>query len=159
MAVGEHAGMKKHKIDASMHLPMNIEDVFPFFGDVVNLQRITPPELDFSILTPLPIEIGLGTTVDYQLRLFRIPFKWRSEITVWDPPEKFVDMQVSGPYKLWEHTHLFYSHDNGTVIEDHVLYRLPLWPFGEIAYPIVHRQLKRVFRFRQQAIRQLLHGE
>ena len=148
--------MKPHKIETSMHIPMKIEDVFSFFCAAVNLQRITPPELDFCILTPLPIDIGLGTTVDYRLRLFRIPFKWRSEITVWNPPYEFVDVQVSGPYKLWEHRHRFFEDSDGTVIEDRVNYRLPFWPFGEIAYPLVHTQLKRIFRYRQETIRQLL---
>lgn len=150
--------MKLHKIRTSMHLPKKTEDVFSFFCDAVNLQRITPAELDFCILTPLPIDIGLGTIVDYQLRLFRIPFKWQSEITIWNPPHQFVDVQVHGPYKLWEHTHLFFEDDDGTVIEDDVVYRLPFWPFGEIAYPLIHTQLKRIFGYRQQTIRQLLLG-
>jgi ligand-binding SRPBCC domain-containing protein len=148
--------MKTHKILTSMHLPMKIEDVFTFFYEAINLQRITPPELDFRILTPLPIEIGLGTTIDYQLRLFGIPFRWRSEITVWNPPYEFVDMQVSGPYKLWEHTHKFFRDNEGTIIEDSIKYRLPFWPFGEMAYPLVKTQLKRIFRYRQQTIRHLL---
>lgn len=142
-----------------MHLPLRIDGVFLFFRQAENLQRITPPELDFRILTPLPIPIGLGTTVDYQLHLFRIPFRWRSEITVWDPPRCFVDAQVFGPYKLWEHTHLFSSDDNGTIIEDRVIYQLPYWPLGEIAYPLVHLQLKRIFSYRQQTISDILLGE
>lgn len=151
--------MITHKIETSMHLPLRIEDVFLFFCEAENLQRITPPELDFRILTPLPISIGLGTTVDYQLRLFRVPFRWRSEITVWDPPGCFVDIQVSGPYKLWEHTHLFYCDDKGTLIEDRVIYRLPCWPLGEIVYPLVHLQLKRIFSYRQQTISDILLEE
>lgn len=148
--------MRTHKIETSIHLPLKIEDVFPFFCQVENLHRITPPELDFCVLTPLPIDISLGTTVDYQLRLFRIPFKWRSEITVWEPPHRFADVQVSGPYKLWEHTHLFYQEEDGTVIEDNIIYRLPYWPFGEIIYPLVRAQLKRIFQYRQKTIRELL---
>jgi len=148
--------MRIHTIETTTHLPINIEDVFPFFCKVENLQRITPPELDFAILTPLPIEIELGTTVDYQLRLFRIPFQWRSEITVWDPPYRFVDVQISGPYRSWEHTHLFFPEDNDTVIEDNVIYRLPYWPFGEIIYPLVNAQLKRIFQYRQKTIKELL---
>ena len=151
--------MRVHTIETSIHLPLEIEEVFPFFCRVENLQRITPPELDFHICTPLPIPVGLGTKVDYQLRLFRVPIKWRSEITVWDPPYCFVDKQVSGPYKLWEHTHLFYGDGSGTVIEDRVIYRIPYWPLGEIAYPLVRLQLKRIFRYRQQTIGDILLGE
>jgi len=150
--------MKTHTIETSIHLPLKIEGVFPFFCQVENLQRITPPELDFCVLTPFPIDIDLGTTVDYQLRLFRIPFRWRSKITVWEPPYRFVDEQVSGPYKSWEHTHLFYQENRGTVIEDNVIYRLPYWPFGEITYPLVRAQLKRIFQYRQKTIRKLLLG-
>lgn len=151
--------MRTHKIETSLHLPLKIEDVFLFFREAENLQRITPPELDFRILTPLPIPIGLGTTVDYQLRLFSIPFRWRSEITVWEPPRCFVDKQVFGPYKLWEHTHLFSRDDDGTIIEDKLIYRLPYWPLGEIAYPLVHLQLKRIFNYRQQTITDILLRE
>ena len=149
--------MKTHTIEASMLIPRSREQVFPFFCDVVNLQRITPPELDFRILTSLPVEINKGTQVDYQLKLFGIAFNWRSEITVWDPPNRFVDAQISGPYKLWEHTHLFYENDGGTLIDDQVKYRLPFWPFGEIAYPVVRAQLKRIFNYRQQKIRESLN--
>jgi len=148
--------MRTHTIETSMRLPLKVEEVFPFFCQVENLQRITPPELDFRILTPLPVSIGLGTTVDYQLRLFRIPFRWRSEITVWDPPYRFVDLQISGPYKLWEHNHTFRSNEGGTIIEDRVLYRLPYWPLGEIAFPLVRFQLKRIFQYRQQTISDIL---
>jgi len=139
-----------------MRLPLKVEEVFPFFCQVENLQLITPPELDFRILTPLPISVGLGTNVDYQLRLFRIPFRWRSEITVWDPPHRFVDLQIYGPYKLWEHNHTFRSNEGGTVIEDRVIYRLPYWPLGEIAFPLVRLQLKRIFQYRQQTISDIL---
>lgn len=151
--------MRDHKINTNMRLPLKIEYVFSFFCQVENLQRITPPELDFRILTPLPIPIELGTEVDYQLCLFRIPFKWRSKITVWDPPNCFVDEQLFGPYKLWKHTHLFFGDNNSTVIEDRVIYRLPYWPLGEIVYPLVRLQLNRIFRYRQQTIGDILLGK
>jgi len=138
-----------------MFIPLSPEQVFPFFCDVANLQRITPPELDFRILTPLPIDIGLGTTVDYHLRLFGLPFSWTSRITHWEPPFKFVDEQVSGPYKEWIHTHSFHSQSGGTTMEDHVSYRLPYPPLGEMAYPLVWTHLQRIFSYRQGVIRQV----
>ncbi len=151
--------MKTHNLHTSICVNLDIERVFPFFCDVLNLQRITPPELDFRILTPMPIEIKLGTVVDYRLRLLGLPFTWTSEITHWEPPRRFVDSQVAGPYRQWVHTHNFYPEGGGTVIEDDVYYRLPYPPWGEVAYPLVWAQLKRIFGYRQRVIRQQLAGD
>ena len=141
-----------------MTLPLGIHEVFPFFCDVLNLERITPPELRFRILTPPPIEIAEGTTVDYRLRLYGIPVKWSSRITTWNPPHEFVDEQVVGPYRLWVHAHYFRDDGGATVIEDVVRYRLPLWPLGEVALPIVRYELARIFRYRQEATARALVG-
>ena len=151
--------MRVHHYKTSLVLPLKIDDVFPFFCDVLNLERITPPELHFCILTPYPVEISKGTVVDYRLRLYGIPLRWRSEITTWNPPYKFVDQQVLGPYNTWIHSHLFYEHDCSTRIEDTVHYRLPLWPFSELVAPLVHHQLGRIFRYREEAIRDALLGK
>jgi ligand-binding SRPBCC domain-containing protein len=134
-----------------MRLPIDIQQVFPFFCDVLNLERITPPELHFRILTHLPIEIEEGTTVDYQLRLYGVPFRWRSRITIWEPPHRFVDEQIAGPWRTWIHTHRFHEDGGGTVIDDEVRYCLPFWPLGEAALPVVRSQLARIFRYRQEA--------
>jgi ligand-binding SRPBCC domain-containing protein len=148
--------MRIHQYKTFMVLPLQIDDVFPFFCDVLNLERITPPELHFRILSPHPIEIREGKVVDYRLRLYGIPLGWSSEITTWNPPYEFVDQQVSGPYSTWIHFHLFYEHNGSTRIEDTVHYQLPLWPLSEIVAPLVHYQLGRIFRYRQQAIRDAL---
>jgi len=142
-----------------MRLPLQIDEVFSFFCDVLNLERITPPELRFRILTPQPIEIAEGVTVDYELHLYGIPLKWRSEITVWEPPYRFVDEQIVGPYNLWIHTHRFCEDSGAILIDDNVCYRLPLWPLGEIAFPLVDYQLRRIFKYRQNAIREALIGQ
>jgi ligand-binding SRPBCC domain-containing protein len=143
-----------------MSLPLPREEVFAFFSNAFNLQRITPPELHFRILTPQPIPMQEGTLIDYKLQLLGVPLRWKAQILRWQPPNGFVDVQVSGPYRLWEHTHHFYEDGDKTIIEDIVCYGLPLWPFGEIVHPVVRLLLERIFRFRQSAVRRcLLHRQ
>jgi ligand-binding SRPBCC domain-containing protein len=139
-----------------MSLPLPRDQVFAFFAEATNLQRITPPELGFEIVTPHPIDLREGTHIEYRLHLFGLPFAWQSEIQRWHPPEAFVDVQRHGPYKLWVHTHRFREEQSVTIIEDEVQYALPYWPVGELAYPLVRLQLARIFRYRQQAIRRYL---
>ena len=151
--------MRVHILKTQMKLPLLLVEVFPFFCDTANLERITPPELHFQITTPPPIKITLGTVVDYRLKLYAQSFRWRSEITVWDPPHEFVDEQIQGPYRLWIHTHNFYEEEGTTIIQDTILYQLPLWPVGEIVYPLLRLQLGRIFKYRQQATRDALLGK
>ena len=150
--------MRDHILTTQMKLPLSLVEVFPFFCDTAHLESITPPELHFQITTPRSINITLGTVVDYKLQLYSLPFRWRSEITVWDPPHQFVYEQIQGPYRLWIHQHNFYQEAGSTIIQDIVRYQLPLWPVGEIVHPLLRLQLGRIFKYRQQATRDLLLG-
>lgn len=141
-----------------MLVPRPVAEVFPFFADAGNLQRITPPELDFAITSPLPIAMREGARIAYRLRLWGIPLHWLTGIERWEPGRVFVDRQLSGPYRLWRHTHRFRAEDGGTRIEDEVRFALPLQPLGELALPLVRRQLDRIFRFRTEAIAGILGG-
>jgi ligand-binding SRPBCC domain-containing protein len=147
-----------HLLQSSLLVRRPIEDVFEFFGAAENLQRITPPELGFQILTPLPVAMGEGTLIDYRIRLFGAPMKWKTLISHWDPPNAFVDEQLSGPYALWVHSHRFESRPEGTLVTDEVRYRLPLYPLGELALPLVRFQLNRIFRYRTRRLLQELTG-
>jgi len=137
---------------------MSPAQAFDFYGDALNLEPLTPPWLHFELTTPMPIEMGAGTLLDYRLRLHGVPIRWRTRIETWEPPHRFVDTQLRGPYKLWEHTHTFEPEGDGsTLIRDRVRYAIPYGPFGAIAHTVfVRRDLARIFEYRQQAVAERL---
>lgn len=133
-----------------------IERVFDFFSDAGNLQDLTPPWVNFKIVTPRPIEMKSGAIIDYELRIRAFPVKWRTLIKVWEPPFRFVDEQLRGPYRVWIHEHTFESRDGGTVVRDHVRYAAP---FAFLTHPLfVTRDVKRIFEFRRERLLQLNWG-
>jgi len=152
--------MAEHILTRSLTLQVSREEAFAFFADAGNLERITPPQLGFHITTPQPINIEQGTLIDYNLKLHGIPINWTTEISVWEPPFKFVDRQLKGPYAQWIHTHTFIENDpTETLIEDEVRYRLPLEPLGDIAHFIVRRELDKIFDFRQKTVSEVLTSQ
>lgn len=146
------------KRELTIDLPRS--EVFDFFSKAENLEKITPPDLGFHIVTPQPIEMGEGSLIEYRISLHGIPMSWKTLISKWDPPNEFVDEQLSGPYKQWIHRHTFTELDsNTTLIEDEVRYRLPFEPFGDIAQFFVERQLKNIFDFREKTVNELGAGQ
>ena len=145
--------MAEHILTRKLTLDLPIEKVFDFFADAGNLERITPPELNFRIITPQPIDIEKGILIDYQLKVRSFPIKWRTEISEWNPPRLFVDRALKSPYKQWIHRHTFTElANNQTLIKDEVRYRLPFEPFGDLAFWFVRRELNYIFDFRQKAV-------
>jgi ligand-binding SRPBCC domain-containing protein len=147
-------GERIHVLDRSQRLELSLNRAFEFYADARNLELITPPWLGFRITTPGTIEMRPGTLIDYRLRFRGVPVRWRTRIEAWDPPRRFVDQQIRGPYALWEHTHSFESAGEGAVlIADRVRYALPLGPVGELAHSLlVRRDLERIFDYRHAAV-------
>jgi hypothetical protein len=138
------------RLTASLFVPRPHAEVFSFFAEAGNLQRITPPWVDFRIVTPLPIEMAVGTLIDYRLKVHGVPVGWRTEITVWDPPHQFVDVQMKGPYRRWIHTHRFRAVDGGTAVADDVDFSAPGGWLVERLF--VARDVRAIFEHRQRAI-------
>ena len=145
-----------HSLERTQVLPRPVDDVFAFFSDPENLQAITPDWLRFRIVEA-PKRLEAGSQLRYRLRLFGAPVSWRTEIVRWAPPHGFTDVQLSGPYRLWEHEHRFQPVPGGTEVYDHVRYRIPLGPIGELARRLfVARWLDEIFDHRAERLRELL---
>lgn len=142
-----------YRLAASIFVPYSIGDVFEFFADAGNLNAITPDWLRFRILTPIPVVMRPGLLLDYRLLMRGIPLSWQSEITVWEPPHRFVDEQRKGPYRSWVHEHLFRETDDGTEAIDRVDYEVP---GGKLVHRLfVKKDVAMIFRYRQQKLREI----
>lgn len=142
----------------TQHLEGSPEDVFPFFADAANLDAITPSLLRFRTITPLPIQMGTGTVIQYALRLHGVPLRWTSVIQVWEPPHRFVDVQLIGPFGLWHHEHRFEpAEGGGTTMTDVVHHGVGWGPLGAVARRLfVLRDVASIFDHRERVIPGLL---
>jgi len=143
----------RHTLIREQFLSQTPEEVFAFYADARNLERITPPWLHFRILNDGPIAMQPGTLIDYRIRVRGLPVNWRTRITVWDPPHRFVDVQIRGPYRTWEHTHEFHAVAGGTLVRDLVSYELPAGWLGEMVRRLfVARDVAAIFDHRRTAL-------
>ena len=145
--------MREFTFHTELWLPRDRDEVFPFFAEARNLEAITPPWLNFEVLTPAPVAMRAGALIDYRIRVHGIPIRWRTEIVEWNAPHRFVDVQLRGPYTLWHHTHTFEERGGGTLCLDDVRYRprggaLTNWLF-------VRRDVKNIFAFRSERLAQM----
>ncbi len=149
--------MKSLVLQREQWIPRALDDVFAFFSDAKNLGAITPPWLGFRILSPEPIVMRPGAKIDYMLRWHGFPVRWVTEITCWDPPTDFDDVQLKGPYSLWQHSHSFQSIDGGTLIGDTVRYALPFGLLGRLAHAcVVKAELNAIFDYRAKKVSEIL---
>ncbi len=148
--------MRVHCLRATTWVPRPLRDVFEFHADAGNLQALTPSWLDFTIRTPGPIEMRAGALIEYRLRLRGVPIRWLTRIAEWEPPHHFVDVQLRGPYRLWEHRHEFEEKDGGTEIRDQVRYAVPfsLLVHGWLVAPDV----RRIFTYRHHKLLERFGG-
>lgn len=142
-----------YTLSFQQQVPRTLPEIFEFFSRAENLEVLTPPWLKFKILDVKPQRVQQGTLIDYSLRIHGIPVRWTSEIIEWEPPHRFVDLQLRGPYKLWRHEHRFETCQGGTLISDTINLALPLAVLGRLAYKIkVESDVKQIFAFREKTI-------
>ena len=134
-----------------------VDAVFEFFSEVNNLEAITPPWLQFRVCGSSTPRIEGGSMIDYRLRIHGLPIRWRSHISMWNPPFGFTDEQVSGPYKLWVHRHTFVETDEGVLVRDHVKYSVPGGRL--IHWLFVERDLRQIFDYRAQSLARIFPSD
>ncbi len=149
--------MRTYHLTREQWIPKPLDEAFAFFSRPENLEEITPPFLNFHIVRA-DEELHAGSLIEYRLRVRGLPMRWTSEITVWEPPYKFEDTQLRGPYALWRHQHTFVAAENGgTRIGDDVEYALPFGIFGQIVHAVlVRRDVEKIFEYRQKRLAELL---
>ena len=149
--------MKTFHLDRELTIARPLEEVFAFFGDPKNLEAITPPWLSFRIRDSSDDPLREGSHIRYRLKVRGFPMNWTSLLSTWDPPHRFVDEQVKGPYRVWHHTHTFEAVEGGTLIRDQVEYAM----FGGrlINELFVARDLNRVFDYRTARLEEIFGTE
>ena len=148
--------MKPHKIVRKTIIKRPLEEVFQFFSKAENLNLLTPPELEFKILTPLPIKMKAGVLIDYRIKLNGIPFNWKTEICEWKENECFVDQQIKGPYRIWHHTHSFRAVEGGTEMTDEVKYLSPGWFLEPIIQALfIKNKVEGIFDYRNAKLKEI----
>ena len=148
--------MTPHVLRVEQVVPRPLDEVFEFFARAENLQEITPPWLHFRILNVDPAPVRKGALIRYALRWRIFPIRWKTQISEWEPPHRFVDVQLKGPYRLWHHEHTFTAEGSGTRIVDEVQYRLPFGVLGSLAHRLkVKKDVEAIFTYRAEVVRRL----
>ncbi len=149
--------MGLYTLERTQEVPKPLEEVWPDFATPENLEPMTPDSLRMRIITPPPLQMREGALFDYIVTTHGVPMRWTTLITDYEPPHRFVDVQLRGPYSFWHHTHTFArTASGGTLIGDCVRYMMPMGPLGDIAHAlVVKRDLEQIFAFRRKMITDL----
>lgn len=157
LTIGPHPHERgQFRLESRLLVPAKLDEVFAFFSDAGNLEILTPPWIRFQIVSPRPIAMRVGALIDYRSRIRGLPMRWRSVISVWDPPNLFVDEQVRGPYRFWRHIHDFEAVEGGTLVSDTIDYRVPGGRLVNLLF--VQPDVERIFQFRQAKLRETFGG-
>jgi len=145
-----------HFLTTSTVINKPLSEVFEFFSNAENLNKITPPDMQFKILTPLPIIIKKGTLIDYKIKVNGIPLNWQTEITEFEVNKRFIDKQLKGPYRVWIHEHTFEEKDGKTIMNDHVQFLSPGWFLEPIINKLfIEKKVKGIFAYREKILTNL----
>jgi ligand-binding SRPBCC domain-containing protein len=148
--------MSSYYLERIQKLPISLETAWEFFSSPLNLQEITPKELNFNILNPKPGRMHAGQIIRYKVSpLLGIPVFWMTEITHVQELEYFVDEQRIGPYRLWHHSHFFKAIPGGVEMTDRVHYQLPLGFLGRLGHTVfIKKKLEAIFDYRYNVLKE-----
>ena len=149
LAAGERPAGRLDHLHAETVVPASLDETFGFFSDAFNLEKLTPPWLEFDVRSTPPLVMREGLEIEYRIVLHRVPVPWRSRIDVWEPGRRFVDRQIVGPYRWWRHEHRFEAVADGTRVIDDVEF-LPRFPL--VTRRLVRRDVERIFAYRTSAL-------
>jgi ligand-binding SRPBCC domain-containing protein len=155
LSAGDRPPTGIHTVHRETVVAARLADTFAFFSDAANLERLTPPWINFRIRSRLPIEMREGALIDYLIVLYGVPIPWRTRIDTWEPGVRFVDRQLAGPYRWWRHEHRFETEATGTRVIDHVEFAPRA---GWLTSRLVGRDVNRIFDYRQRTLATLLQG-
>ena len=151
------ASMVDHILEQRLLIGRARPEVFAFFADPACASRLVPPWIRVTLLSGAGKAVVAGTVLDYRITCLGVPFAWRAFVREFDPPFRFLDAQLRGPFARWEHRHRFLTDDNGTLMEDRLVYRLPLGLVGRAVHAVVlGRLMTAAWRHRTQRIGALI---
>ena len=150
------SAMKMHRLESAQWLPLSLEEAWKFFSMPENLNRITPPDMSFEILSGAGEKTYAGQIITYRIRpLLNIPMNWVTEIRQAEEERYFIDEPRFGPYRFWHHLHRFTPKDGGVLMEDVLHYALPGGWLGEIFGGFVHKKVNGIFAFREEELNRI----